>query len=165
MSTYVFVFQVLVTCERSQDESTSNSTTQDLVYLSTLLPSLSSHLPVSSGEIEDVNSTATLFSLGQSCPGRRHHTAVYDHCSGSIWIYGGLDRSGKICEGMTVINPSHPLSGLTGNSQEEGRVRWIRNGGDAPSDRFFHSAALVPVSLAIHVLHLLIFEKYNIGYW
>ena len=141
--------QDAVTCEPSPADSTSNSTIQDLVYLSILPPFLSSHLPVSSGEIKEVNSTTMLFSPDQGCPGRRHHTAVYDHCSDSIWVYGGLDRSDKICEGVTVIILPQALSGVTDTSKEEGRVRWIRNGGDAPSDRFFHAAALVPVGLAI----------------
>ena len=143
--------QVAVTCPSSTaDSATSNSTVQKLVYLSTLPPFLSSHLHVSSGEMEEINSTTTFFSLDQGCPGRRHHTAVYDHCSDSVWVYGGLDRSGKICEGLTAINLSRALSGLTDTSEEEG-VRWIRNsgGGDSPADRFFHAAALVPVGLAV----------------
>ena len=125
---------------------TSNS--QGLIYLSTLLSS--SNSPLSLGNLDGINTTDTALSLEQSCLGRRHHSTVYDPCSNSLWIYGGIDRSERLCNGLAIVNLSLVLNNsnvLTSNTVEGERVVRLVWGSDAsPRQRFFHTAALLPVS-------------------
>ena len=94
-------------------------------------------------------------TLGHSCPGRHLLTAVYDPSSNSLWIFGGMERSGRLCDsGLAVINLLLALTGSTNESTEagegeerEGLVSWIvSSAGDAPRERFSHAAALLHVS-------------------
>ena len=121
---------------------------QGLIYLSTLLSS--SNSPLSLGNLDGINTTDAALSLEQSCLGRRHHSTVYDPCSNSLWIYGGIDRSGELCDGLAIVNLSLALNSSnvsTSDTVESERVVRLVWGSDAsPRQRFFHAAALLPVS-------------------
>ena len=96
------------------------------------------------------------------CPGRHLHTTVYVPLSDSLWIFGGRESSGRLCDtGLAVVNLSLALAESGNGSMEvigeggeegEGSVRWVvSSAGDAPSGRLFHAAALLPVSEHINV--------------
>lgn len=166
------------------DNGSSVEEEDNLVYLSTLVSSPSSTtLPLSFLQnLEGDNTTADnlLVStlLRQLCPGRRHHSSIYDPCSNTLWIYGGLDHTGQQCQGLTVVNLSLALNGhddhdftlsdLAGEMREEGVVRWIENSdGGAPRERYLHTASLLPVSEVLTVNMVIIFvhsfnKLYNI---
>ena len=96
------------------------------------------------------------------CPGRHLHTTVYDPLSDSLWIFGGRESSGRLCDsGLVVVDLSLVLAGSVGNDSNEmtsgdgdgveegerdGLVRWVVSSGDVPTGRLFHAAALLPVS-------------------
>ena len=135
------------TCETARDSAsydiiTNNQNTS--AYLSTLVPS-----PLNLPVYEEINSSMLDHV---TCPGRHLHTTVYDPLSDSLWVFGGRESSGRLCDsGLAVVNLSLALAESAIDSNEvgeegEGLVRWVVSSGDAPSARLFHAAALLPVS-------------------
>lgn len=144
-------------------EMTSDSTPYDIItnnqstsaYLSTLIPSPLNLLTIYK---EENNSSMPDHTI---CPGRHLHTTVYDPLSDSLWIFGGRESSGRLCDtGLAVVNLSLALalarSGIRNDSSEMvGEEEWGEGGEglvrsvvveDAPTGRLFHAAALLPVS-------------------
>ena len=118
------------------------------IFLSTLLS-----LPLSINETEATNSSNNLFDGGEErcLTGRRHHTTVYDPCSNSLLVYGGLDQSEKPCEGvvsvgLSLISPHRLNSSYYEGEEGERAVTWSVSNGAGPSKRFLHTAALLRVS-------------------
>ena len=139
--------EAAATCETARDSTPYDviANTQNIsAYLSTFVPS-SLNLPL----YEEINSSMLDHV---TCPGRHLHTTVYDPLSDSLWIFGGRESSGRLCDsGLAVVNLSLALAGFGNDSDEvgeegEGLVRWVVTPGDAPSARQFHAAALLPVS-------------------
>lgn len=149
------------------DVINNNHSIRITAYLSTLVPS-PLDLPIY-GE----NNSSVLDDNVTICPGRHLHTTVYDPLSDSLWIFGGRESSGKLCDsGLAVVDLSLALAGSVGNDSNEmtsgdgdgveegeggGLVRWVVSSGDAPTGRLFHAAALLPVSehsVHVHVLLL-----------
>ena len=116
---------------------------QSVTYHSTL-PSLQS-LQIIYGE--DNSSEPS-----QTCASRHFHTSVYDPLSDSVWIFGGRESSGRLCDtGLAVVDLSLTLdiarSGNGSNEEERGGlVRWVESSEEAPRGRYSHSAALLSVS-------------------
>ena len=115
-------------------------------------------------EEEENNSSVPDYTI---CPGRHLHTSVYDTLSDSLWIFGGRESSGRLCDsGLAVVNLSLALAlrlarsgndssemigeeeGGEGEGGGEGLVRSVvvSSEEDAPIPRLFHAAALLPVS-------------------
>ena len=138
--------ETAATCEPARDSAHYDIITNNqsiAPYLSTLIPS-PLNLPIYEEEISSVPD--------RICPGRHLHTTVYDPHSDSLWIFGGRESSGRLCDaGLALVNLSLVLAGLENDSDEigeegEGLVRWVVSSGSAPSGRLFHAAALLPVS-------------------
>lgn len=137
LATMCYFLQVALTCE---DSTALYNGSQGQAFLSTV---------IDSPPYQSTNSSSVLGTSAQSCPSRHHHTAVYDPCSNSLWIYGGLDHSEKPCEGLAVVNLSQALSSSVNSTKvlEEEAARWVvDSGGEDPHERFLHTAVLLPVS-------------------
>ena len=149
------------------DVINNNHSIRITAYLSTLVPS-----PLDQ-PIYGENNSSVLDDNVTICPGRHLHTTVYDPLSDSLWIFGGRESSGRLCDsGLAVVDLSLALAGSAGNDSNEmtsgdgdgveegeggGLVRWVVSSGDAPTGRLFHAAALLPVSehsVHVHVLLL-----------
>ena len=152
------------------DITTNNQSTS--AYLSTLVPSPLNLPTIYEEEEEENNSSVPDHTI---CPGRHLHTSVYDPFSDSLWIFGGRESSGRLCDsGLAVVNLSLALAlrlarsgndssemieeeGGEGEGGGEGLVRSVvvSSEEDAPTSRLFHAAALLPVSQ--HTVNLEIF--------
>lgn len=123
----------------SSGEGCVQATSREHPFFSTLIPSLNSAARCT---VDTANDSYGSF-LG--CGGRYLHSAVYDPCSHSLWIYGGRDLAGRACEHVVVVN-------LTSGAVSA----WASL--DEPEARHMHSAVLVPVSgCRMYVLHQLLF--------
>lgn len=116
------------------------------VFVSVLLPSLTSTL----------HSLATPTSHTPTCLGRIHHSSVYDPHSDSIFLFGGLDLGGNICDGDVVrvdLGPSRSGvevgigSGWVGSGESgDSLVRIVGGNGFGPPGHYLHTANMIQVS-------------------
>jgi hypothetical protein len=129
----------------------TNNQSISLAYLSTLIPSRHNLPPIIYEEENNNSSTPDDIIF----PGRHLHTTVYDPLLDSLWIFGGRESSGRLCDsGLVVVNLSLALAGSGNESNdssemvgEEGELlRLVVSSEDAPTGRLFHAADLLPVS-------------------
>ena len=78
------------------------------------------------------------------CRGRYWHSSVYDSLTTSLWQFGGVDVSGVLCDGVTVLNVSKVT---TEGESCKGCVRRVSVGESEPSGRYLHTAVLARVSV------------------
>ncbi len=76
------------------------------------------------------------------CIGRYWHSSVHDPLFQQLWLFGGLDLQGVLCQGLVVVD----TSSLVATETCEGCV-WREAGG--PSARYLHTAVATTVSSSI----------------
>ena len=69
------------------------------------------------------------------CHGRYLHTVVFDPFSSSLWVYGGRDLSGRVCQEVAAVN-------LT---SFDVKMTKARDGELRPEGRYWHTAIMMEV--------------------